>query len=211
MVSKTYHFLLVTNLVTLPIERVWERDCPDIAQDFEWDEVWSSIHEVSRNPDHQHIHFNYIHRTYLTPVKLHHMKVIDNPLCNLCSLQTQGTFIHMFWDCPPVGRFWSNVASKLSDLIQITVPVSICVLVLNDLSTLNLSKFKKRVIFAGLTAAKKMIATRWKPPHSLTVKAWILSFLDVIYLELSTARINGANERTLDSWRRTVNSLKDML
>lgn len=211
MVSKIYHFLLVTDLVTLPIQKVWERDCPDITRDFKWVDVWSSINEASRNPDHQHIHFNFLHRTYLTPVKLHHMKVVTTPLCTLCSLQAQGTFIHMFWDCPPVGQFWSNVASKLSELLQLTVPVSICVLVLNDLSTFNLSKFNKRVVFAGLTAAKKMIATRWKPPHSLAIKAWILSFLDVIYLELSTARVNGANERTLNSWRTIAVSLKDML
>lgn len=74
-------------------------------------------------------------------------------------------------------------------------------LVLNDLSTLTLFKLNKCVVFAGLTAAKKMISTQWKPPRSLIVRAWILSFLDVIYLELSTARINGANEQTLDSWR----------
>ncbi len=85
------------------------------------------------------------------------------------------------------------------------------VLVLNDLSTLNISKLKKRVIFAGLTAAKKMITTRWKPPHSLTIKAWTLYFLDVVYMELSTARINGTNESTLNAWRSTADSLKDML
>lgn len=211
MVSKLYHFLLVSNLVPLPIERVWKRDCPDLAEDFEWNDVWSSIHEASRNPDHQQIHFNFLHRTYLTPVKLHHMRIINDPFCGLCSLKAQGTFIHMFWDCPPVGQFWSNVASKLSILIHETVPVTLSVLLLNDLSTLNLSKLKMRVIFAGLTAAKKLVATRWKPPNTLTIKCWTLSFLDVVYLELSTARTNGANERTLEVWRSTADSLKDML
>lgn len=61
------------------------------------------------------------------------------------------------------------------------VPVTIRVLILDDLSVFNISKLKKR-IFAGLTAAKKMIATRWKPPHSLTTQSWVLSLLDVIYM-----------------------------
>lgn len=52
------------------------------------------------------------------------MKIINDSFCNLCPLKAQGTFIHMFWDCPPVGQLWSNVASKLSDLIQETVPVN---------------------------------------------------------------------------------------
>jgi len=115
MVSKLYHFLQVTDLVSLPVERIWRRDCPDLAQDLDWDVMWSSIHETSRNPDHQQIHFNFLHRTYLTPVKLHHMKMINEPCYNLCSLKAQGTFIHMFRDCPPVRQFWGNIASKLSD------------------------------------------------------------------------------------------------
>lgn len=139
------------------------------------------------------------------------MKIINEPCCNLCSLKVQGTFIHMFWDCPPVRQFWGIVASTLSDLIEDTVPVTTCVLILNNLSILNISKLKKRVILAGLTAAKKLIAIRWKPPHSLTTQSWILSFLDVIYLELSTARINDANENTLNTWRSTADSLKNML
>ena len=102
MVSKLYHFLQVTDLVSLPVERVWRRDGPDRAQDFDWDAMWSSIHEASHNPDHQQIHFNFLHRTNLTPVKLHHMKIISEPCCNLCSLKAQSSFIHMFWDCPPV-------------------------------------------------------------------------------------------------------------
>ena len=160
MVSKLYHFLQVTGLEPLTVEKVWRRDCPDLAQDFEWDAVWSSIPEASRNPDHQQIHFNFLHRTYLTPVKLRHMKIINESCCNLCSLKVQGTFIHMFWDCPPVGQCWGIVVSMLSDLIDDTVPVTICVLILNNLSTLNISKLKKRVILAGLTAAKKLISTR---------------------------------------------------
>ena len=56
MVSKLYQFLQVTDLVSLPVERVWRRDCPDLAQDFDWGTMWSSIHEASHNPDHQQIH-----------------------------------------------------------------------------------------------------------------------------------------------------------
>lgn len=49
-------------------------------------------------------------------------------------------------------------------------------------------------------ACKKIIAVRWKPPHSLSIRQWILNFWDVIYTELSTARIHGAEEGTLNQW-----------
>lgn len=67
MVSRIYQFLVIPSRLALPIERVWERDYPDLNTDLDWHDVWSNIPEVSRNPDHQQIHYNFIHRTYLTP------------------------------------------------------------------------------------------------------------------------------------------------
>ena len=139
------------------------------------------------------------------------MKLINDPSCSLCNLNSPGTFIHMVWECPPVEQFWIKVASKLSDLTSVTVPATIPVLLLTDLSGLGLSRAVRRVVLAGITAAKKLVALRWKPPHSLVIRHWMLSFLDVVYLEMSTARINGAKESTLNDWRAVANSLKDLL
>ena len=168
--SPNYQFLVIPDRFSLPVERVWERDCPELDEEFDWHDVWSDISQVSRNPDHQQIHYNFIHRTYLTPVRLHYMKFVNDPLCTLCSLKVQGTYLHMIWDCPPARLFWNKVASKWSTLTDVTVPVTVKTLILNDLSTLKLSKIQKRAVFAGLTAAKKMIATRWKPAHSMSIK-----------------------------------------
>lgn len=128
MVSKLYQFLIVPKQFGLPVEKIWERDCPELDEEFDWHNVWSDIAQVSRNPDHQQIHFNFIHRTYLTPVKLHHMNFISDSCCTLCSLKTQGTYLHMMWNCPPVSRFWYSVASKISDLVQVTIPYSFLLL-----------------------------------------------------------------------------------
>lgn len=211
MVSRLYNFLAIPKHISLPIERVWLRDCTDFSEEFDWDDVWTSIPEVSRNPDHQYIHYNFIHRTYLTPVKMHHMKIITSPLCTLCPTQSHGTFLHMFWDCGPVSQFWSQVASCLSRLFNVIVPVHMSVLILNDLSPLGVTGVTQRAVYAGLTAAKKMVATRWKPPHELSMRHWSLMFLDVIYMELSTARVNGASEKTLVFWRSVAASVKDLM
>lgn len=63
----------------------------------------------------------------------------------------------------------------------------ICIYI-NNLSQLQLQKAQERVFLAGLRAAKEMAATRWKPPHTLTRWQWVLTFRDVVYLELSTTR-----------------------
>lgn len=71
MVFVLYYFFLEACYLELPLDRIWRSDCPSLASDFIWSQVWMQIKEASQNPDHQQIHFNYIHRTYLTPRKLH--------------------------------------------------------------------------------------------------------------------------------------------
>ena len=119
--------------------------------------------------------------------------------------------MHMMWDCPPVALFWTKVASGMSRVLSVTVPLTVPALLLNDLSKLNITKFKMRILLAGLIAAKKMVAVRWKPPNSLTFRHWVLASLDVVYLELSTARINRTNDTNANNWHPAVDSFKDLL
>lgn len=159
MVSLFYKFILESSYTALPLDRLWRLDYPALDPEFDSEDVWESIKGASRNPKHQQIHFNCIHRTYLTPRKLFYMKLIDSPLYSFCNLKSPGTFLRMMWDCPPVALFWNVVALTLQDLVGEPVQVTIPVLMLNDLSELNASRLYKRIILAGLTAAKKLVVT----------------------------------------------------
>lgn len=209
-VSRLYKLLLQLSYKPLMLDRLWRKDIPVLKSNFDWHRVWISVALASRNPDHQQIHYNYLHRTYLTPRKLFLMKVIGNPTCTLCSSKADGTFFHMFWQCSPVRTFWVMVASNLSKLFKISLPCSPSVLLLNDLLELRLSLDSKRALLAGLTAGKKLVATRWKPPHSLSFRAWILTYLDIAYLELSTAKVHGAKDSAIKAWSSLLNSLREM-
>ena len=116
----------------------------------------------------------------------------------------------MVWECPSVISFWRLVADKLATLLQIDITPSPSLFILNDVSQLQLNATRSRVFLAGLTAAKKMVATRWKPPHTLTFRQWALTFLDIVYLELSTARLHGAKEENINIWSNIADKIKDM-
>lgn len=211
LVSSLYAFLLESNYGPMSVDALWRSDVPNLVPEFSWDTVWSNILLTSRNPDHQQIHLNFIHRTYLTPRRLCAMKMLSSPNCTLCTSNTLGTFYHMVWECPEVSEFWSMVASKLSLLLAVDITPSPSMFILNDVSQLHLKCTQKRAFFAGLTAAKKMVATRWKPPHTLTFRQWALTFLDIIYLELSTARLHGASDDNIIVWSGIADELKDMI
>ena len=91
--------------------------------------------------------------------------------------------------------------------------VSCCpqLLLLNDDSSLELSYQERLILFAGLTAAKKMLALRWQPPHSLSHTQWLQSFLDIVYMEMSVGRMHGVKHQTIAAWASVPVKLKDML
>jgi hypothetical protein len=91
-----------------------------------------------------------------------------------------------------VEKFWEEVSSVLSGVLDMTIPCSPKLLSLNDNSPRIMSLQKRRIMLSGLTAAQKILALRWQPPHSLAMSHWIRPFVDIIYLQLSTARIHGA-------------------
>ena len=116
---------------TRPLEQVWEQDCPELDQKFDWHEEWSDISPAPHSPDHQQIQYDlymgHTSRWLLTTLCVPHVQ--------------WGTCLHMMWDCPPVSLFWSNVASQLSAVIHVTVPVTVSALILNELCTLIFSLF----------------------------------------------------------------------
>lgn len=76
---------------------------------------------------------------YLTPRRLHLMKLISSPVCELCPNGDTGTFLQMYWTCPGVVYFWKMVATTFSDLLDIKLSYCPKLLLLIDTSSLDLS------------------------------------------------------------------------
>jgi len=64
---------------------------------------------MSKNLAHQLIHYKLIHKAYATLYVLHKIKHLPTPFCSLCNSNTVGTYMHMFYECQPIGKFWDKV------------------------------------------------------------------------------------------------------
>lgn len=93
LVSKLYNILLSSSCGPLPVHLVWERDLDHHDGDVDWFTVWDNLDCTSKNPNHELINFNFIHRLYFTPRKRHLMKLTYSPICHLCTL---GGLIHAY-------------------------------------------------------------------------------------------------------------------
>lgn len=169
LVSKLYSMFHKASCKPLSTDRLWKTDLSSNSSNLNWKLIWQNIQLSSRNPNHQVIHFNFIHRTYFTPRILHKMK----PNCTLCNQNAFGTFFHMVWEFPRVAEFWKRVAEMLSNILSKTIPYLPEVLLLDDSSNLELCVKQKRLWLAGLTAAKRLIACRWKAPHYVNIQRWL--------------------------------------
>lgn len=206
IVSDFYKFLVQSSHKTLPVEQLWKTELRDYS-DWDWNYIWSNLSLSSRNPNHQMIHYKIIHRAYLYPRRLHQMKLKDNQYCDFCPDNTIGTFFHMVWQCPEVFQFWENVAKILPNITGRAIPCTPRLLLLDDTSKLNMTINNRRIFFAGFTAAKKMIVCRWKSVQPLTVREWLLSYRDIIQLELSAAWIHGAKTENISCWSNLLSTV----
>uniref|UniRef100_A0AAR2IHE3 Reverse transcriptase domain-containing protein n=1 Tax=Pygocentrus nattereri TaxID=42514 RepID=A0AAR2IHE3_PYGNA len=211
LVSAIYITLLKTTYKPLGIQTIWEKELKLADDQIDWQTVWNNIISSSKNPNHQLIHYHFVFKYYLTPCKRYFMHLTTSPLCTFCSYGAYGTFLHMFWECPKVYKFWTKVSSTLSEILGTTIPMSPQLFLLNDDSCCNLNSTEKKVWMAGTTVAKKLLALHWQPPHSLNQRKWILSCIDVVNLELSTARIHGAKEKTLMAWENAADMFTTLL
>lgn len=115
------------------------------------------------------------------------------------------------WECPGVYSFWVNVSVILSDIIETKIPCLPHILLLNDDTSLSLTLHRKRVLFADLTAAKKMLVMRWKPPHRLSIHQWKLSLYEVLTLEASSARAQRAKIENIQNLLIAAQKVKLLL
>lgn len=143
------------------------------------------------------IHFKFIHRFYFTPRKRCQLQLCSTPICPLCNKKQLGTYLHTMWQCSDVEFFWSQVAFRMGDIIGTSIPCNPIILLLNDDSQLLLNFSQRRLLFLGLTAAKKMLIQRWKPAHSFHISQWTALLYDILTLELSIAHLNAVAVRAM--------------
>lgn len=177
MVSLLYMLFLEASHKKLPIEDIWYRDIngagSEDSNNIGWDSIWANLKHVYKNPNHQLIHFKMIHRMYLTPRKCHLMNISTSPTCTFCSNGCIGTFMLMFWDCPEVNKFWRRVSTTLKDILDLEIACCPRLSLLTDDSLCAFSLTQNKLFFCELMAAKKMLALRWKPRHSIAWNHWM--------------------------------------
>lgn len=84
-------------------------------------------------------------------------------------------------------------------------------MLLNDDSGQNLNHMQRLLWLPAWTVAKKMLAVRWQPLHSLSMLKRTFSLKELLCLELSVAKMNGAGLRVLNARKEALEVARAMI
>ena len=96
----------------------------------------------------------------------------------------------------------------MSNVTGHIIPASPTILLLDDFTDLDLPIVYQRWLLLALTAAKRMLAQRWMPPHTLSHQKWINETIDLANMEMSVARMHRAKTSNINLWKLFVESLR---
>lgn len=91
--------------------------------------------------------------------------------CWHCS-HTLGDFIHVFWSCPVIKVYWTQILSVINDLLGISVAPSPHICLLGLVEELVPRVVERTLIGLLLFYARKMITLCWKKQAPPSLSLW---------------------------------------
>lgn len=110
------------------LKLTWKHDLGIDISDDQWKNILSLAHSSSICARHALIQCKVIHRAHFTNARLAKLFSNRSDACNRCK-QSPADHLHMFWSCPVLSDYWSDIFRTLSQALNCTiVPNSLTVL-----------------------------------------------------------------------------------
>ena len=106
--KKIYHFFSSKTNIKPTCILKWQSIYPNI-QDTEWTNIFRNSFITSRETSIQSFQYKILHRIVACRKKLHEMKLVDNPICEVCPEVDH--LQHFFFHCSYVYTFWTMLFS----------------------------------------------------------------------------------------------------
>uniref|UniRef100_A0A3Q3BY06 Reverse transcriptase zinc-binding domain-containing protein n=1 Tax=Haplochromis burtoni TaxID=8153 RepID=A0A3Q3BY06_HAPBU len=88
----------------------------------DWNQACLKAQKQTINTCFKLLQYKWLMRTYITPVKLHHMSNDIPDICTKCLVE-KGTLLHCLWECPKIQDFWKDVIKYLSEVFKVKIPL----------------------------------------------------------------------------------------
>lgn len=193
---------------TQHLKMSWEKDLGiDISEDS-WTEALRGIKSCSISSNFQLIQYKAVHRLHYSRTKLHSIYPSVSPLCIKCK-SNEGTLAHLFWFCPKICKFWSEVFCFYSKVLKKDFPHDPLVAILGWAPSLETFSFNQiQSIQYGMTIAKKAILLMWNKESGPKFEMWLAEFSRVLHMEKIRYEIAGKPNKFLQIWKSFMEFLE---
>lgn len=186
-----------------PLEKIklaWEKDLSLVLTDTEWDSILKHVNTTSFCAQHCLLQFKVVHRAHMSREKLSRMYPDFSPCCSKCK-GDEASLIHMYWSCPSLGKFWSEVFQTLSTVLNLDLapdPLIALFGIARDVSHLTPNKLRS-LSFASLLA-RRAVLLRWRDVSPPTHSQWLGDIMSCMCLEKIRYSIHNSYKKFLNVW-----------
>ena len=168
-----------------PLKIIWEKDLGLTISDELWAEVCDRVYCSSTSVKMKESNYTFLYKFYYTPLRLHRMKTDMSPNCKRCTSES-GTYMHVFWSCREIARFWQSVHTAAQKILEVQFDMTPCIYLLNAQQDFVLDPDRENLLMTITYFAKKCILLLWASNTPPTFKMWIDQIVDFLPLEKLT-------------------------
>lgn len=199
-----------THRVMASCRRRWEGVFPQLDSD-DWDDIWDiNFSRLISARDHL-IQYKFLHWIYLTPARLARIFPSQSSCCWWCTLPS-ANFMHIFWDCVTIQRFWKEVTECVEEITTLYIRPSVEVCLLGLVDSLAAKKVIRTFLTIAFFYARKTIVLSWKKTSPPTIQAWkALVNKTLPFYKATYARRGIPNkfERVWGGWTKSASTVSE--
>lgn len=182
----------------------WQKDLNMGLSDQQWKKICKNIFlGMSCNKIIEQ-NYKFMHRAYITPLRLNRMYPNLTSKCNRCKTQV-GTLLHMFWECKKLTKFWNSVHEFMVERTNSPLDRSpIICLFGTDLGERQNSVRQSHLSIMSYIA-KKCILLYWNQEKSPTFIVFKQILQETLYLEYQTYSLKNRLDIFADLWGNLAN------
>lgn len=179
----------------------WEQNLEGDLSDEQWEAVLDLVHSSPICARHALIQFKMLHRTKYTNARLATFPPALSPSCTRCK-QTPADLIHMFWSCPALTSYWTDISNTFKEVFPLTA-------VFGLLPTMGIPTDIRTVVAFSSLLARRLILLKWHV-SPLTHNSWIKGVHRALKLERIRFSMKGslALEKT---WRPFISHIQTLV
>lgn len=203
-ISEIYSTLLDHYSSSLtPLRNIWQKDMGCAFDDDQWDTICQNVFSSLSCNKIIEQNYKFMHRMYLTPLRLSKMFPNSSPRCHRCKT-CKGSIMHVFWECRKLKHFWKAVHDLTVKIVETPLDITPTLYLFGtELDKTLDTTCRKRIILMSYIA-KKCILLNWKQqrPPSFNLFKQILN--ETLRLEQCTYALKNKWDAFRKIWERLM-------